>query len=68
MIHSTKDADPKLRFELYRAAMKVLRMSNPNIEPAYGWQIIRAEGKEILKDWAASDSECAAVVIMNHRK
>lgn len=64
MIHSTKDAGPKLRFELYKEAMKTLvPVYGPSIWDR-GWPYLRARGRAILNNDKASDSECAEAIII----
>lgn len=66
MIHSTKDAGPKLKFELYKAAMKALEQDRFSMPWEHGWPLIRAKGKNILNDDKASDPECAEAVILRY--
>jgi hypothetical protein len=65
MIHSTKDAGPELRRYLYNAAMKVLERKIGPTCWDLGWPLIRGEGKKILRNDRASDSECAEALILH---
>lgn len=67
MIHSTKDAGPELRYQLYRKALMTLEMKNFNRYTLEGWTLIRALGKKILRNDKASDSECCEAIIMKGR-
>jgi len=67
MIHSTKDSGPEQRRQLYLKAMYVLQGKYGPCCWEKGWLLLRGEGKKILKNPNASDSECADAIIMKGR-